>query len=508
MEQRFRRWRQAFAWCVLLAGLGAAVPAGAESRKGWPCGGSSRLTPAQRIVLCEDGPVPRLEHDLGVPAELAPRLVSLATRNWEIQQRRTFPLSEQNPVSAAERRALESDLVELLSQAPDLAAFRQEMGCFYSAERARPPAALLDLVARSADPERFALDLAAGMGQGWSQSLVWVLAVPLRAHPERPDLWVRAADLALDSPWTLAFLEEALRRLDPGSETARTVATRLLHLEIEAGFARRAVESWKRLPAGLRKRLLEAGDPSLRLDLVAAHLVVGDTRGASVLEAALPALPLEAPEEWLKPTATAWEFASEPRNVQLRRGLFSRWLRPSAEDPFPLLAETAGASERPMAQVGSLLLLGRLAERERYPAVARFAFETAAAGLKWRTPAPFPEPPPGLPARVATGIRRGEREVVELRKELEQGAAAAGRATPPVPPGAAVAVDRLISPDGDASAVFLPEIHTPLFAVDRAGRRAFVIWYGPRPRGPEGGQLRLEESGSVWSGIRVRQWIS
>ena len=76
----------------------------------------------------------------------------------------------------------------------------------------------------------------------------------------------------------------------------------------------------------------------------------------------MPAIPTAPAEQWLLPARNETN-----RELRLRRELFARWLRPSPDDPFPLLADFTSMTER-SASAGSLLLLSRLSEREGYPA--------------------------------------------------------------------------------------------------------------------------------------------
>src|SRR5258706_10552689 len=186
-----RRSPRRLALGALLAFL---LPAGAFASAGnelnnWECRSPGSLPPAQRIAVCEQDPARRLEQDLGVPVELAPRLIQLALRNRELKR--------QSPPET-EMRALETDLVDLLRQAPDLAAVQKEVRSFYSYRRLRPSQALLDFVATSPGPERLALALVDSRDRSWSPSQIWILVVALRVHPDQPALWHLAAGLTND----------------------------------------------------------------------------------------------------------------------------------------------------------------------------------------------------------------------------------------------------------------------------------------------------------------------
>jgi hypothetical protein len=158
------------------------------------------------------------------------------------------------------------------------------------------------------------------------------------------------------------------------------------------------------------------------------------------------------------------------------------------------------------ASVDFLLLLGRLAEREGYPAIANYAFGTLFPPRKTVSPT---ELPPGLPDRVVAGVLRTQADLEELRRECVERAGATGRAVPPIIEPAVRAAERLLEPyTRSAAPSFVSGWHIELFVADRAGKRAFVIWYDGSWRGPQGGQIRLEESGGVWSGIQEGFWIA
>jgi hypothetical protein len=514
MEDRLRKLRRIAGVGLLLTGIASAVPPAqaGQSLKDLYCQRLESLTAVQRIALCEAEPAPRLEQDLGLPAELVPRLASLAVRNLELHDTGFEPKA----VPESELRTLESDLVKLLRENPELAVAREEMRFFYRHRSLTPSPALLDLVAGSAAPERLALALVDPEDFAWSPAQNRIFALVLKAHPDQPALWIKSSRLDTHTPWRISCLEEALRRLDSReSDAALAVSASLLQIEAEAGLGERAVATWRRMSGSQRARLLAMNDreiqatigghdfkadaTDLELNLVAAHLLAGDFRGAAALEAALPAAPTAPAEKWLEPSRT-----ETTRELRLRRELFARWLRPSPDDPFPLLADFTSMTER-SAPAGSLLLLSRLSEREGYPALARFASEKAA--WSWGTLRAAMELPPGLPPRLTAAVRRIEADLEKLRAEVK---GRASRAMPPVPPAVVNAVDKLIESRRNTQTppFLLPERMITLFVADRDGRRAFVVWYEGPPRGPQGGQFRLEKSGDTWSGVAFTAWIA
>jgi len=515
MEDRFRKLRCIAGVGLLLAGIASAVPPAhaGPSLKDLYCQRRDSLTAAQWIALCAPEPARRLEQDLGVPAELAPRLASLAVRNLERHATGIERISE------TELRTLESDLVDLLRENPDFAVAREEMRSFYHHRNLIPSPALLDLIAGSAAPEQLASALVDPEEFAWSPAQNRILALLLKAHPDQPALWIKSSRLDTQTPWRIACLEEALRRLDPReSDAALALNASLLQIEVEAGLGERAVDTWRRMPKSQRDRLLamsgreiqttisghdfKADTTDLELNLVAAHLIAGDLRGAAALEAALPAAPTAPAETWLEPARN-----ETTRQLRLRREFFARWLRPSPDDPFPLLTGLTSLTEHG-APASSFLLLSRLSEREGYPALARFASEKAL--WVWGNPAAAIELPPGLPKRLTDSVRRIEADLAKLHQEVEERAATAERAVPPVPPAVAAAVDNLIDAGrkGSTPAFLLAERKITLFVADREGRRAFVIWYEGAPRGPKGGQVRLKKAGDTWSGVVFGFWIA
>ena len=423
-----------------------------------------------------------------------------------------------DPRPEAQIREIEAELVDLLRRSPDDPAVREEVRQLYWRWNVQPSRALLDLVTRSADPVRFALGLvnADAGARSWGQAQILLAALAVR--PDQPGLWVRAADLLQSPAWSPAFLEEASRRLkDPGSDVAVALAARMIEGQLRSGLAERAVAAYKGLPPAVRARLAEGatgpvdaevgGLPfhaelrDLRVELAAAHLLAGDAAGAAALEASLPPPPLPPTpaSPWLSNIAAE---DARTRNTRLLRGLVARWLRPSAGDPFELLAETAGSYERTW-DLSVLPLLGRVAGREGYPAVTAFAFRTTSRTLEAWIQRPF-DPLAGLPARVIAAGRGREADLAALRQTLEEEARAAGERQAGLPKAALTAVYlQIMKPDQFAFGLdFL------LAFADRAGKRAFVIYYQGPPQGPAGGQIRLEELGGSWRALTVGFWIA
>jgi hypothetical protein len=343
--------------------------------------------------------------------------------------------------------------------------------------------------------------------------------------------WSGAADGLGLQVWASALREEAFRSYsgsDTGSDTgiAAALAGRWLRQQLDLGLAAQAVSTFRSLPPAIRARLEEgpfqavsgevggqpfrAEVPDLRLELAAAHLLAGDPQGAAALAERVPSLPWAPAGEWLAPQrAPAPDLAA-----RLFQGLIARWLRPSTDDPFELLAEAAGRE----ASAGLVfrILLGRVAERDGYPSISADAFGSVARRLeRFATGAAnIPQP---LPERVTAAGRRLETDVASLCRSLEEQAGIAEKASRStdaevearVRAAALAAVQPPVAPGERRRPLFRrAEVLVEVLMVDRAGKRAFVIWYEGPPEGPQGGQIRLEESQGAWNLKVVGSWIA
>lgn len=302
--------------------------------------------------------------------------------------------------------------------------------------------------------------------------------------------WSQAADSLGHTIWASALREEAYRSYrgnDPA--IAAALAGRWVQQQLVNGLAADAVATFRSLPATIRTRLEEGpfdmtpmdGIPDLRLELAAAHLLVGDSRGAALAEKVPPSL--------------------------LYESVISLWLHPSSEDPFELLVTAAGR-EHGLGLIFQILL-GRLAEREGYPALTEHVLGSVARRMgHWATgEANLSHPPP---AHVVSAGRRLEVNLASVRRNLEEQIRAASAKAPngsEAEVRARAVFQELIDPR-DRRDIFGAEPTVELFLIDRAGRRAFGIWYEGPPAGPQGGQIRLEESGGVWKGEIVSSWIA
>lgn len=281
---------------------------------------------------------------------------------------------------------------------------------------------------------------------------------------------------------------------------------------LSLGLADHAVAAFRGLPPAVRARLEEGpfetatGEiPDVRLELAAAHILAGDDRGAAALAGKLPALPAEPVPSLLvrKPGDV------RPKNDRLLQGLIHLWLHPSSEDPFELLSESAGRE----GTAGMIfeMLLGKVADRESYPDVAKVSFRSVAFRVERWTGNPVPS----LPERVITAGQRlkadGASLVQTLREQMRTAAEKASRG--PIPETeirARTAAEKVIEPfrRSDDRPSFMGGPYLDLFMIDRAGTRAFTIWYEGPPVGPQGGQIRLEESGGSWKAEVIGSWIA
>ncbi len=353
--------------------------------------------------------------EMGRAAQLAD--VVAADRTLEERRDRDSPAFEQ------EIRRIESEFIILLDQAPDDPKILDEVSRFYGSggwSSRAPSPLLLDLVARSKDPVRLAERLAS---HGFSRASEEILFAALAVRPEPAVLWYQAAQLSYDPPWKIALLEESYRRLMAGeagrpvsTEAAAALAEELLETQLDANLVPQALATVQRLAPAVRSRVEQGSEGEvkseigglpfegrlrdLRLPLAAAYLLGGDPRAASRLIAKIgPALAADAEKD-----------SDEVRAAESERKLLVRWLHPSPEDPFELLT---GALTRERLDTG-MLALARLAERERYPAVAVYCLDLLARD--W--PEPHFEPVRGVLARVRASTDATRGEIEKLRQSL------------------------------------------------------------------------------------------
>jgi hypothetical protein len=420
------------------------------------------------------------------------------------------------PEDEQEIRRIESQFIASLNQAPDDPHVIDEVSRLYASGpwfSRVPSPSLLDLVARSSDPARLGSRLAQhGFGRATSEILFAALAV----RPEPAALWYQASQLTYDTLWKIALLEEAGRRLASGQggrpvdiAVATALAGELLENELDAGLVPQALATFKSLAPEIRSRIeqgsegqvkaeiggfpFEGRTRDLRRSLVAAYLLSGDRQSAARLLARIEP----------KPAAKARQD-SEERAGELERQVLARWLHPSPDDPFSLLtAALAGGS------VGTgTLALARLAERERYPAIAAYGLGLLA---REKPDAPF-EPARGVLPRVraADSALRGEIEALRqsLADEASANREAARTATGPDP--TAATVSRLLK--APAAVRFaekpLPDGIAPVeLTDDQLGARLKAMAAGaPEMTLPAHfGLVRLERQGDRAAAVGVSQ---
>jgi hypothetical protein len=437
---------------LALAGLLGLAGAGIASAAGKPCPEDSSESRAVELAKCNGGfaNLQRLaqvyQRELGLSAGAAARLAEALAASQALGTRR----DPDDPAFEQEIRRIESEFIILLNQEPDNPRIAAEVGFFYNGYwLSRTPApAMLDLVARSADPVRLAQRLTE---HGYSRADEEILFAALAVRPEAAELWHRAAQLTYDPAWKIALLEENYRRLPAGEDGrpegpgAILFAEELLDAQLSAGLVPQAVATFQSLAPGVRSRIEQgatgrveaeaAGLPfadrwrDVRRPLAAAYLLTGDLKAAAGLAAKMEPVPIAKTEK-----------DSELRAGETARRLLARWLNPSPEDPFELLTTTL-AEEEGRSGVEALAL-ARLAERERYPAIAAYVLELLAQD---RSEPPF-EPARGVLARVRAAADATRGELEKLRRGLADGARADREAarTGSGPDPAAAAVSRLL----------------------------------------------------------------
>jgi hypothetical protein len=276
----------------------------------------------------------------------------------------------------------------------------------------------------------------------------------LAVRPEAAALWQRASFDVGQPSWRMAFLEEAYRRVAAGEagrpanpDLVTAAAEAWLAAELDLGLAAPAVAAFQGLPPALRSRILrgdagnvkaEAGGlpfeermRDLRLPLAAAYLMAGESKTAAGIIAGL-----------VPPSAAEQEKDSEVKGGEIARQAMLRWLHPATDDPFDLLTALLAASVDSAEGTGRRVE-ARLAERERYPAIAAYFLRGLAdnAGLD---DSAFE--PGRVPARVRASAVALQGEIAKLRKDLAEEVRADREAARDVlgPDPAAATVDRLL----------------------------------------------------------------
>ncbi|HEY4589431.1 MAG TPA: hypothetical protein VII86_09385, partial [Thermoanaerobaculia bacterium] len=362
--------------------------------------------------------------ELGLSAEAAARLAGALAAQQTLAEK----TAQDDPAFEPEIRRIESEFISLLNQAPDNPRIADEVGWFYYRGLGwwrAPSPALLDLVTRSADPARLAARLTE---HGNSKAIEEILFAALAVDPKAAVLWRRAAQITFDPAWKIAFLEEAWRRVADGetggpvrTEVAAALAEELIGEQLGEGLVPQGLAAFQSLPPAVRSLLEQGAEKQvkaevgglsfegwlydLRRPLAAGYLLAGDARAAERLAAKL------GPVRKTRKDGAA----KKDRSEDLARRVLARWLHPSPKDPFDLLIDVL-KDER--VGVGIMLPLARLAERERYPAVAAYCLEFLARTR--RDESPFEPPGRGVPARVraAAAAAALQGEIEKLRQGL------------------------------------------------------------------------------------------
>jgi hypothetical protein len=437
---------------LALAGLLGLAGTAAPSAAGKPCPEDSSESRAVELAKCNGGFADRqrlaqvYQREMGLSASAAARLAETLAAQQALEARH----DQDGPTFEQEIRRIESEFIILLNQAPDDPRIAAEVGFFYNGYWLSrvPSPALLDLVARSADPVKLAEQLTE---HGYSRATEEILFAALAVDPKPAELWHRAAQLTYDPAWKIALLEENYRRL-PAGEAGRPAgpgaivfAEELLDAQLNAGLASQAIATFQSLAPEVRSRIEQgatgragaeaAGLPfpnrwrDVRRPLAAAYLVTGDLKAAAGLAAGME----PAPDAKVR-------TEPEIRAGEIARRLLARWLSSSPEDPFELLITALAAEEERSGTED--LALARLAERERYPAIAAYSLELLAQD---RSEPPF-EPARGVLARVRAAVEATRGELEKLRQSLAGEARADREAASTAfgPDPAAATLDRLL----------------------------------------------------------------
>jgi hypothetical protein len=443
---------------LALAGLLGLGCAGAVLAADRGCSEDSSGSAAIKIALCNGGfgDLQRLaaiyQERLGLPADVAGGLAETLAKCQALEARR----DQAEVVPEAEVRQVESEFIILLDRAPGSKSIADELAWFYVSREWggwAPAPALLDRVARSADPVGLAERLAEH--DDWRPGTEIRLAA-LAVRPGAAALWQRVSFDVFQPSWRSAFREEAYRQVAAGTagrpaspDLITAVAEAWLAAELDAGLDAPAVAAFEGMPPALRSRILrgdagnvkgEAGGlpleermRDLRLPLAAAYLLTGEPKTAAGIIARL--VPPSAAEQEKDPTLKAEEAA---------RQAMLRWLHPAADDPFDLLtALLAASATSPGAGIGGRLQ-ARLAEREGYPAIGAYLVKGLAenAGLDGGG---F-EPGGRVPARVRASAAALQGEIAKLRQGLADEVSADREAARETlgPDPAAATMDRLL----------------------------------------------------------------
>jgi hypothetical protein len=452
---------------------------------------------------------------LGVAQGLAAQVsfVTLPSPAEQAAGRRKLRRVEARFVPELRRRhgdpAVGARLGDALRDIPNVSLDHPSPALSAQVKAARDPYALalaiVDDVQHYGDPTTYEIDV-----------LLTALARTASAE-RRATLWAKAAvierrDLAL----RLAFLERAddsLSGLPPGATSdgckldtdlhegkavapnACGIASRRLEEMLDAGLSREALAMFDALPEALRERLLatwaepDSAHADQRLSLVAARLLEGDKEGARKLLARIQTAPWQAGQGG----ATG---ADRPDPSAVWRAVLERWLNaPAADDAFPLLAKFVAVDlfglSRQVAGVG-MASYASLADRERYPEIARVAWRQAAFDTEVGEDTEARVPPEVALAakRLRTALTARSRHDTDA----SQAAARAASGTPQPHVKCQVDCDRL---DLDPNVKIL--------AIDHSGRTGIAILENY----PFFGDLfQIEMRDGELFAVRIEEWIS
>jgi hypothetical protein len=407
-------WKSRASILMLLCLIAAPPSRRAEAAEG-DCDDGRWDSPAMGAILCNGGFahaerwLPKVRQRLGVSKETALALSRTLARCHDDDREDTL--------SEPDARQIEAELVGLLRQDPSNLGLAEEIAWMYLDCGGRiplPSDALLDLVRQAPDPAALALrfDMA-----GRERQLAIVEAA-LAARPQDAHLWQTAGDLSASPSWKPAFYEEAWNILSASGTPEEAVGSARAWLVtlIDQGLAEHALAAFQGMPEAVRAQLLGPPPPEpapkenvrpdkaaqirdLRMPLALAWLLTGDPDRAAAIAGGVPAAKVAADDK-----------AYEPGLREDQRRLADRWLHPGADDPFDLFVDLLDSNYQ---QPVFFLALGRLAEREGYPAFAAYHLDRFGYAMRASDETPF-EPAPTLPDRLQRAAQGYAAEVEAL----------------------------------------------------------------------------------------------
>ncbi len=324
---------------------------------------------------------------------------------------------------AAALREIEGRFIAALEIAPHDRVLRAGLAGFYRRhgyELDTPGPALLELLARDADPAGLAVALAGAANDGVLGNLgQTLLLAALRRQPQQPVLWYELARRTYDPATRLAYFAEATARARalraPGADAARVLAAAEIAELLASGLLAEALTEISELPDSTRRALedapvaaasldvlglrLVAPARDLRPDLAVAEAVTGDPRRAAARIAGLP---------WHLRLASS----TRPASTTVVAALVHCAIGDVPGDPFrfvyaALIAQPGAGGAEPLDSAAHWRLIATVAHRRGAQHLEAHALErTEAFAQPCDTcDAPLPAnlaPPPAVAGRALT----------------------------------------------------------------------------------------------------------